>query len=236
MTTNNTAYLTELYQLINHHFNLEEIRTLCFNLNVDYESVPGEEKSSQIREVLLALGRNGRLPELIALAQKQRPHVNWPLMPDDFQMPASLESDGTAVPATSPQNIINTGGGAYIGGSVHTGGGDFSGRDKIIHGDEMRGNEITAAFATIQTAVDQTNINDAQKVVVQTAVDALQAEADKGEDANASVVEQWLGMLVQIAPNIAEVAIDTFIHPITEFSAVFQQVAQKINAQQQGEK
>jgi hypothetical protein len=33
------------------------------------------------------------------------------------------------------QRVIQTGGGAYIGGSISTGGGDFIGRDKIVHGD-----------------------------------------------------------------------------------------------------
>ena len=75
MTNRSATYLTELHQLFNQHFNLEEFRTLCFNLNVDYESVAGAEKPSWIRELLLALGRNGRLPELIKLAQQERPHV-----------------------------------------------------------------------------------------------------------------------------------------------------------------
>ncbi len=177
MTTSNAAYLTELYQLLNHHFNLEEIRTLCFNLNVDYESVPGEEKPSRIRELLLALGRNGRLSELVTLVQQKRPNVAWSSVLDDFQMPASLDINSRVVPAISPhkseQNIINTGGRAYIGGSINTGGGEFVGRDKIIHGDKVGDNKIAAAFATIQTAVDQAPLNDAQQAVAQTAVDTL---------------------------------------------------------------
>ncbi len=35
-------------------------------------------------------------------------------------------------PPAAPVNQVNTGGGAYIGGSVDTGGGDFTGRDKTI--------------------------------------------------------------------------------------------------------
>lgn len=90
MTTNSASYLTELHQLINQHFNLVEIQMLCLDLHVDYESVAGEEKPSRIRELLLGLGRNGRLPELITLAQRQRPLVEWRPVPDDFEMPESL--------------------------------------------------------------------------------------------------------------------------------------------------
>jgi len=37
---------------------------------------------------------------------------------------------------------INTGGGAYIGGNVNTGSGDLIGRDKIVHGDEVKGDKV----------------------------------------------------------------------------------------------
>lgn len=40
------------------------------------------------------------------------------------------------------QRIVQTGGGAYVGGSVNIQGGEFVGRDKIIQGDEVRGDEI----------------------------------------------------------------------------------------------
>lgn len=97
MTTDSNTYLTILHGLLNQHFNLAEIQTLCFNLNVDYESVSGEEKPSRIRELLLALGRNGRLPELITLAQQERPHIAWPPVPVDFHLPESL-TFGDAAP------------------------------------------------------------------------------------------------------------------------------------------
>ncbi len=39
-------------------------------------------------------------------------------------------------------NQIDTGGGAYIGGSVNIGSGDFVGRDKVVHGDEVKGDKV----------------------------------------------------------------------------------------------
>jgi len=38
---------------------------------------------------------------------------------------------------------IDTGGGTYIGGHVNTGGGDFVGRDKVVHGDSVQGDKVT---------------------------------------------------------------------------------------------
>jgi hypothetical protein len=37
---------------------------------------------------------------------------------------------------------VDTGGGAYIGGSVTVSGGDFVGRDKVVHGDEVHGDKV----------------------------------------------------------------------------------------------
>lgn len=47
---------------------------------------------------------------------------------------------------------VDTGGGAYIGGSVSIGGGDFVGRDKVVGGDEVRGNKSTGGvhFGNVQ--------------------------------------------------------------------------------------
>lgn len=51
----------------------------------------------------------------------------------------------------APDNI-NTGGGVYAGGDVATSGGDFTGRDKTVYGDEVGGaktvggGELSAAF------------------------------------------------------------------------------------------
>jgi hypothetical protein len=98
VATYNNIYLTILHSLLDRHFNLAEIRTLCFNLNVDYESIPGEDKPSRIRELLLALGRHGRLPELITLAQEKLPDFLWLPVPDDFQLPESLASGDTVPP------------------------------------------------------------------------------------------------------------------------------------------
>lgn len=83
MTTESAKYLTELHQLLNQHFNLAEIRTLCLELNVDYESLAGEEKPSRIRELLLGLARNGRIRPTIFLPihTSQCPQHNRPALP-----------------------------------------------------------------------------------------------------------------------------------------------------------
>lgn len=124
MTTTSTTYLTKLHHLLNQHFNLAEIEDLCFQLHIDYESVPGDEKPARIRALLLGLGRNGRLLELIILIQKLSPRVDWPPLPDDFELPESLSVCGTIVP-TDQYHVY--------GDIVH---GDKIGGDKVA-GDKI---------------------------------------------------------------------------------------------------
>lgn len=79
----------------------------------------GDEKPSRIRALLLGLGRNGRLPELITLTQKLRPHVDWPPLPDDFELPELFVGE-TAV---SPNQY-------HVYGDV-------------VHGDKIGGDKIS---------------------------------------------------------------------------------------------
>ena len=91
--TDSANYLATLHQSLEQHFNLAEIRMLCLKLNIDYESLAGEEKQSKILELLLFLARRNRLSQLIILLEKERPNVEWPPVPDDFQLPGSLAGE-----------------------------------------------------------------------------------------------------------------------------------------------
>lgn len=51
-------------------FDLEELRTLAFELGIDYDSLPGEGKAGKVRELILFLDRRGKLGQLLAEIQK----------------------------------------------------------------------------------------------------------------------------------------------------------------------
>ncbi len=51
------------------------------------------------------------------------------------------------LPTTS--TVISTGGGAYIGGNLDNRGGSFVGRDKIVYGDEVRGDKVLGDKTTV---------------------------------------------------------------------------------------
>jgi hypothetical protein len=126
MAAGGISYISELHGLVDRYFSLEEVRTLCFDLGIDFDSLGGEGKSARVRELILALARVDRLGELVALAEWQRPNVEWPAVPDNFELPASLASPSAG---SVTQNIYQ--GDVIQGDKV---GGDKVGGDKISVG------------------------------------------------------------------------------------------------------
>ncbi len=73
--------LAQMRQNLAEHFDLEELRTLCADLGVDYDSLRGEGKIAKARELVEYLDRTGRISELIAICVRQRPNVTWEYTP-----------------------------------------------------------------------------------------------------------------------------------------------------------
>ncbi|MBK6710542.1 MAG: hypothetical protein IPG51_09445 [Chloroflexi bacterium] len=68
----------ELVSKIRGSFALEEIKTLCLRLGVEYEDLSGENiRSAKARELVEYMERHGRLSELIGLLKKERPSISW---------------------------------------------------------------------------------------------------------------------------------------------------------------
>jgi hypothetical protein len=58
-------------------FNDSELRDLCADLGIDYESLGGEGKTGKVRELISYCERHDRLPDLLAYARGKRPRVEW---------------------------------------------------------------------------------------------------------------------------------------------------------------
>lgn len=85
-------YLTQLRQNLVNYFDEDELRTLCSDLRVDYEDLPGQGKSGKARGLVAFLERHGYLPELVKTCSQQRPHVSWEDTPDRQSL-SVLESE-----------------------------------------------------------------------------------------------------------------------------------------------
>lgn len=71
-------FLSDLRRGIVESFNVNELRNLCADLGVEYESLDGEGLESKVRELISYLNRRGQLPELVAYCVTARPNYAWP--------------------------------------------------------------------------------------------------------------------------------------------------------------
>ena len=67
----------KLFEMINKHFDEEELRDLCFYLKIDFENLRSDRKYGKVRELILHCIRADCLEELAEVCQKFRPNVDW---------------------------------------------------------------------------------------------------------------------------------------------------------------
>jgi hypothetical protein len=72
------ADLIAVRQNLTTRFSEDELRTLCFDLGVDYEGLPALGKEGKARELVLHFERRGQIPELVAFCHQSRPNILWP--------------------------------------------------------------------------------------------------------------------------------------------------------------
>ena len=165
MATNSAKYLSTLHKQIDQYFSFSEVRTLCFNLGVDYENIPGDHRSAFIRNLIVSLAKQNRLQELIDEVRAERAFVDWQNVPADFELPSNIAQEDIRQVTTyhiyqgnvdqsvtynqqgqivhGPQ--VNAGGDAninQIGDNIDTGGGDYVGGDKF-QGDKIGGDKTS---------------------------------------------------------------------------------------------
>ena len=62
-----------LLDFIDQRYNMEEFKTLCFRLYVDYEDLPAETLEGKMREFVRYLERHDRTPDLLRRLERDRP-------------------------------------------------------------------------------------------------------------------------------------------------------------------
>lgn len=58
-------------------FDNEDVKTLCLELDVNYEDLPTQGRKNKMRELITYMERHGRLPDLVKLARQHRPNHHW---------------------------------------------------------------------------------------------------------------------------------------------------------------
>ena len=71
--------LSDLSRKIRSHFNLQELKQLCFILEIEFDNLPGESMPDKAISLIQFCQRRGYTKNLVLLLQEQRPQVNWEL-------------------------------------------------------------------------------------------------------------------------------------------------------------
>lgn len=90
--------------------------------------------------------------------------------------------------------------------------------------------ELAQVFALL---LEKTNAlpDTTDKRDAQTAIKELEIEAKKSDQAEEKTVRKWLRFLLDTAPDIGQVAMDTFLNPVKGLSTVFQKVSERAKAE-----
>ena len=72
--------LAQVYRALKDHFTSSELQDLCFEMGVAYDDLPGVDRSSKARELVMRVERAGRLGELLELVRQEYPAVTWPIL------------------------------------------------------------------------------------------------------------------------------------------------------------
>jgi len=150
-------------------------------------------------------------------------------------------------PRESASGGIHIGTGATIHGDVFTGSkktgvsigsiNNVSGGQLNIAGGDIHQGQPATGEMTIGQAFDRLaeKLNSMPegpgKMMANTAVQGLKAEADKGEQAEEKNVDQWFSFLAQMAPDVLEVAAATFVNPIAGLGMAFKKIAEKASSE-----
>jgi hypothetical protein len=67
----------QVRQTIIEHFDEEELRSLSFDIGIDYEGLPGQGKNGKARELVAHCVRHKLWRELIEVCQRLRPELEW---------------------------------------------------------------------------------------------------------------------------------------------------------------
>ncbi len=142
---------------------------------------------------------------------------------------------------------VSTEGGAYVGGNVHTGGGDFVGRDKIVSSGErgvaiggnvsgstiltgdgnVVGGDLEQIFAPVYQAIERSERPTQEKADLTAEVQEI-AQAVQQPQVNESWLARRLRNLKRMAPDIAGVLLAGLSGPQAVVAETVRKIAAKV--------
>lgn len=79
--------IIQLRTIFSQRFNEEELRTFCFQLQIDYDDLPALGKSNKARELVQYLQRRGRVLDILHAGESIRPDIAWQVVFQNITTP-----------------------------------------------------------------------------------------------------------------------------------------------------
>lgn len=138
---------------------------------------------------------------------------------------------GGSISVGSSKTVIDTGGGAYVGGNVNVGGGTFVGRDNYSS-TGLSGEDIAKLFAAIYQRIDaKPDLRSRDKEDLKADVKDVESETAKvaqGQKLDESFLERRLRSIARMAPDILDVMLNTFANPALGAATVIRKVIARV--------
>ena len=86
----NEFAIKQFHEQLKDAYDDQELRDLCFYLNVVYDDLRGEGRSDRLRALVQLMQRESRLHDLLRLCAHERPLTPWPTL-EELTAPAAME-------------------------------------------------------------------------------------------------------------------------------------------------
>jgi hypothetical protein len=96
----------QLRDALNQFFDEAELRNLCFDLGIEYESLGGDSKRARVLELVQYCERHGRTDDLINYIQRARPNIDWNDLQATNQGPARKEAQRPYQQTNLPEDSV----------------------------------------------------------------------------------------------------------------------------------
>src|SRR5689334_10980588 len=76
-STGTRSAAAQLRENLVTYFEVSDLESLCFDLGVDYDGLPGDGQAARVVALIEYFARSGRIVELIDRCAQLRPNVSW---------------------------------------------------------------------------------------------------------------------------------------------------------------
>lgn len=115
-------FLIKLHQALSQRLDEEDLRTLCFYIGVEYDTLRGEGRAGKARELIKYLDNRKQISRLLRVGENLRPDIPWSDLAEAMQsIPTEAQDTLPEKSAESPKGAESISQQITISGNAHTG-------------------------------------------------------------------------------------------------------------------